>query len=258
MGEYTETQIAQYLERIGLEGNLSRTAETLTKIVRAHYASVPYENLNILKGELLRLSPESLFDKIVLHHRGGYCFELNGALGHLLSGMGFSVTHLSARFVMGEPEGQIPMRRHRVLHVRLPEGDFLCDAGVMREAARIALRIDTDEIQTDGVGEYRVQDDPFYGKLVWQRLPGKEFAPFFGFTMEPQTDVDFVMPSFYCERHPDSPFIHHRMVGIYTERGSWNLVGNELRRTKCGEILECREIPEKEIPSILEEYFGLK
>ena len=129
---YSTEQVKAYLARIGLSEELPLMAETLTRIVSAHYQTVPYENLFILSGTPLDLSPEALFQKIVLEHRGGFCFELNAALGELLEGLGFSVTHLAARFLRGEPEG-IPMRRHHILLVHLPEGDYLCDAGIMRQ-----------------------------------------------------------------------------------------------------------------------------
>ena len=75
--------------------------------------------------------------------------------------------------------------------------------------------------------------------------------------MEPQVNADFVMPCFYCEKHPDSPFIRERMVGIYTEGGSWNLVGSSLRRLEGGRILERRELSEEEVPATLRDIFGI-
>ncbi len=253
---YSAEQVKAYLARIGLSGELPLTAETLTRIVSAHYQTVPYENLFILSGTPLDLSPEALFQKIVLEHRGGFCFELNAALGELLEGLGFSVTHLAARFLRGEPEG-IPMRRHHILLVHLPEGDYLCDAGIMREASRRALPLVYDRTFSDGMGEYRFQKDPFYGTVLLQRLSEPEFVPFFGFTMEPQIPADYVMPCFYCEKHPDSPFIKDYMVGIYTEKGSWNLVGHSLRRLENGWIAEQRELTEKELSGVLEARFGI-
>lgn len=254
---YSPEQIQRYLARIGAEGPLPHCADTLTKIISAHYRAVPYENLDILAGRPLQLDPEALFEKIVEKQRGGFCFELNEALGALLSGLGFSVTHLAARFLLGEPEGVTPMRRHHVLLVHLPDGDYLCDAGVMREAPRMALRLECGPVQADGIGKYRFEEDPFYGHVLCQSLNGQDFVPLFGFTGEPQANADFVMPCFYCERHPDSPFIRERMVGIYTEGGSWNLVGSSLRRLEGGRVVQRQEVPEGEIPAVLEDIFGI-
>ena len=114
-----------------------------------------------------------------------------------------------------------------------------------------------DRTFSDGMGEYRFQKDPFYGTVLLQRLSEPGFVPFFGFTMEPQIPADYVMPCFYCEKHPDSPFIKDYMVGIYTEKGSWNLVGHSLRRLENGRIAEQWELTEKELSGVLEARFGI-
>lgn len=254
---YSKEQIAQYLARIGVTGDLPLTADTLTKIVSAHYRAIPYENLDILAAVPLDLSQDALFDKLITRRRGGFCFELNEALGTLLSSLGFSVTHLAARFILGEPEDVLPMRRHHILLVHLPEGDWLCDAGIMREAPRMALKLETGLVQEDGIGAYQFVKDPFYGHILLQKVAGGDFVPFFGFTMEPQITQDFVMPCFYCEKHPGSPFIKDNMVGIYTADGAWNLSGSELRRLKGAEIVERTALSEEEIPGVLRDIFGM-
>lgn len=254
---YSKEQIAQYLARIGVTGDLPLTSDTLTKIVSAHYRAIPYENLDILAGVPLDLSQDALFDKLITRRRGGFCFELNEALGTLLASLGFSVTHLAARFILGEPEDVLPMRRHHILLVHLPEGDWLCDAGIMREAPRMALKLETGLVQEDGIGAYQFVKDPFYGHILLQKVAGGDFVPFFGFTMEPQITQDFVMPCFYCEKHPGSPFIKDNMVGIYTADGAWNLSGKELRRLKGAGIVERTALSEEEIPGVLRDIFGM-
>lgn len=254
---YTKEQIRQYLARIGVEGEQPLNADTLSKIVAAHYRAIPYENLDILAGVPLNLSADALFDKLIIRRRGGFCFELNEALGTLLASLGFSVTHLAARFILGEPTDVLPMRRHHILLVHLEDGDWLCDVGIMREAPRMALRLEPGFVQSDGIGQYKFVTDPFYGYILMQKLPGQDVVPFFGFTMEPQISADFVMPCFYCEKHPDSPFICSRMVGIYTPAGSWNLSGNELRRLEGAKIVERTALSEEEVSKALKDIFGM-
>ncbi|HET8595363.1 MAG TPA: arylamine N-acetyltransferase, partial [Intrasporangium sp.] len=61
--------------------------------------------------------------RIALHGRGGYCYHLNGAMGLLLSSLGYSVCgHVGG--VHG-PEGPNPgaMGNHLVLTVVLPPSD---------------------------------------------------------------------------------------------------------------------------------------
>lgn len=159
---YSAEQVKAYLARIGLSGELPLTAETLTRIVSAHYQTVPYENLFILSGTPLDLSPEALFQKIVLEHRGGFCFELNAALGELLEGLGFSVTHLAGPVPAGrtgrDPHAAAPHPAGSSAGGGLPLRRRHHAGGVPR-----ALPLVYDRTFSDGMGEYRFQKDPFYG-----------------------------------------------------------------------------------------------
>ncbi|NLZ88766.1 MAG: arylamine N-acetyltransferase [Clostridiales bacterium] len=255
---YTQQQIDRYLQRIGLTGPLPRSQDALTRIVQAHYVHVPYENLDIQDGVPLSLDEQDLYEKIVVRRRGGYCFELNAALGDLLIGMGYQLVRLTGRFIMGEPEGITPMRRHHILLVTLPEGQYLVDAGIMRESCRAAHPFIVGAEQFDGVANYRLREAPFFGYVMEQAYPGEAYRPMFGFTLEPQHPVDFVMPSFFCEKHPDSPFNKGRMVGIRNQTGSYNLVGNTFKTLVGGTIVTQREIPDAEVPGVLADVFGLR
>ncbi len=255
---YTQQQVTQYLHRIGLTGPLPLTADTLTRVITAHYLTVPYENLDVLAGVPISLTEDALYDKIVKRHRGGYCFELNAALGALLTGMGFSLEHLTGRFIMGEPEGIMPMRRHHILLVTLPEGQYLADAGIMRESCRVAHPFQVGVEQFDGVANYRLSQNDVFGYIMEQAYPGEPYAPMFGFTMERQYPDDFVMPSFFCEKHPDSPFNKGYMVGIRNANGSYNLVNSAFKTLVGGTVTETKQVAEAEIPGVLAEVFGLR
>src|SRR2546430_14505310 len=62
-----------------------------------HLLSVPFENLDIHLGRPIILNEQAFYEKIIKHHRGGFCYELNGSFAALLTSLGFSVTMLSAR-----------------------------------------------------------------------------------------------------------------------------------------------------------------
>ncbi|MCE3222394.1 MAG: nat [Nitrospira sp.] len=67
-----------YLARIGYEGSMTPSVETLRALHLAHVLSVPFENLDVHLGQPISLDPPAWFQKIVLRRRGGCCFELNG------------------------------------------------------------------------------------------------------------------------------------------------------------------------------------
>lgn len=85
-----QEKIRKYLERIGFQGTARADRETLFQLHEAHFKTVPYENLDIfLYGKVADLDTESVYEKIVNNHRGGYCFELNGLLPNCCGGSVF-------------------------------------------------------------------------------------------------------------------------------------------------------------------------
>ena len=253
----TQNELERYLERIHYQGALERTEATLSALQWAHLTHIPYENLDILAGIPLSLKPEDLFQKIIVDRRGGFCFELQGIFKELLNTTGFSVAQYAARF-MNRP-GILQMRRHRVLVVTLGKERFLVDVGVRNEAPRKALRLVCGEVQTDGVCEYRFEKDDFYGWVLLQKEQGKDWAPSYGFTEEPQVDDDYVMPAFYCEKHPDSGFNKYMKLSIFSGKSNYTLVDGVFKEYRDARVKLRKNLTDRdEIREILKKYFGLE
>ena len=81
-----EKRIAAYFERIGMKytPDLKADGDLLRKLQFAHTTTVPYENLDILRGIPISLKIDDIYEKVVVRGRGGYCFELNALFGWLL------------------------------------------------------------------------------------------------------------------------------------------------------------------------------
>jgi N-hydroxyarylamine O-acetyltransferase len=93
-----------YLERIKYVGLPSPTFETLRELQLAHLLTIPFENLSIQAREPIILQEDALFDKMIIHRRGGFCYELNALFTGLLRQLGFNVSMLSAGVV--QPDGK--------------------------------------------------------------------------------------------------------------------------------------------------------
>ena len=118
-----------YFARIGHDGPRAPTLETLRELQRKHPLAIPFENLDTLSGTPVRLDLESLERKLVRGRRGGYCFEQNLLLKHVLTRLGFDVVALAARVVWERPAGEPRPRSHMVLLVSLGGRRYLCDVG---------------------------------------------------------------------------------------------------------------------------------
>lgn len=253
---YSEKQIDIYLHKIGYKGNIKMNGKTLAQLQIAHLKNIPYENLDILNHVKLSLDSKDLFKKMILNHRGGYCFELNGLYGNLLKSLGFNVINLAGRF----PEDENKMRRHHILKVTVDDGIYICDVGVRSESPRIALKFIDGLIQSDGVSKYKFERDDFYGHILWQKEQGKkDWKRIYGFTEEPQLDIDYIMPTFFCENHPESPFIRYKKISIFTNKSNITLVKDNLKFYENAKVMKNIELKnKKEINRTLEKYFKIK
>lgn len=254
---YTEKQIRSYLDRINYHGNMECSAENLTMMHRLHLQHIPYENLDLLNNVPLSLVEEDLYNKIITNIRGGYCFELQGIFCHLLESLGYMVTQYAGRF-MDEP-WHIQMRRHRILVVSLNGKRYVCDVGVRSESPQIPLELVENRVQSDSVNKYRYAKDPFYGWVLMQKEREKNWKPLLGFTEEPQIDDDFIMPSFYCEKHQDSMFNKFMKISIFTEDSNKTIVDDVFSVYSSAKVTERYRIKsDEEATCILTTVFGIE
>ena len=89
----TEKQIQQYLHKLQLvDFEPAADLDTLKKLQDAHLKFIPYDNFDCLNGRITSLKRREIFDKLIMHNRGGICFELNGLYNWLLESLGFETT----------------------------------------------------------------------------------------------------------------------------------------------------------------------
>ena len=250
--------IKKYLARIGISEceEMNVNLDLLKTLQTAHITSVPYENLDIIYGKAISLDEEDIYDKIVTRHRGGYCFELNALYEKLLLGLGFQVESFFARFLRGQTE--IPVRRHRVLVVTLGAERYMADVGIGSPSPRAPLLLKSG-ITQECFGEcYRFEREEFLGWVLYEMRDGK-WQRYLSFTEEKQLDIDFIQPSFYCEKHPASIFNRQIMVAIKTPTGRKTIDGDVFKIFEGAELVYIKEKLEKsELEEILSAEFGIK
>ena len=74
-----EDVVDRYLHRLGAD----RTT-ALADLHERHLRTIPFENLSVHLGEPIVLDEDAFVAKVVDRHRGGFCYELNGAFAALL------------------------------------------------------------------------------------------------------------------------------------------------------------------------------
>lgn len=248
--------IQAYFSRIGLaDAEVSHTYEFLKKLQYQQVLHIPYENLDLVNGKLLSYTEEALFDKMVTRHRGGYCFELNGLLSLVLKELGFAVTDYLGRFLKGMT-GPLH-RRHRISVVCCEGQRYLLDAGMGQAAPRYPLLLEEGLVQEQFGETYKLEKDPVLGWVLYEQAGG-QWRQFYAFTEEPQMDFDFIQPSFYFERHPDSTFNKFPIVAIKTPAGRKTINDREYKVFEGTELTHIEQsITDERLTDLLSTEFGI-
>lgn len=133
-----------WLKRIGYDGSLEPTLDTLHQLIFAHSHAIAYESLDIMLGRAPKLDLEALQRKMIKGGRGGYCLEQNILFREGLRSLGFEITSLQGRVVRGMAIDAPRPAIHMLLQVDMPEGSYLADVGFGNLAPTSALLLQPD------------------------------------------------------------------------------------------------------------------
>ena len=245
--------VTAYLNRIDYDGSLEPSADVLQELHHAHILTVPFENLDIHLGRPIVLNEEHLFDKIVRHRRGGFCYELNGLFAALLQELGFEVDLLSAGVYDNGIFG--PEFDHLILRVRLEE-DWLADVG-FGDSFRKPLRLYETGKQVQASVPYRIEHQSPMWKLASMDGLG-EWRNSYHFSLKSRTLSDFRDMCHYHQTSSDSLFTQKRLCTRATLDGRITLSEMRLIITKDGQRTEQTLADEEEYLSALDHHFGIR
>ena len=250
-------KLYDYLHRIGYTPQVKINFESLHGLQTAHMLTVPFENLDIGLNHHIQLIEKSIWDKIITHNRGGFCYELNGLFAWLLKEIGFEVTYLNARDYH-ETDNTFGIDfDHLTLMVRIPNEStyWLVDAG-WGDSFTQPLNIDDINEQVQGLRGYWVEPI-MNGYQLWQRnYDGSRERQYF-FDLIPHTFPDEYLPAcLYHQTSPKSIFTQNRIISRLTEDGRISLDNGKLIITSNGKRT-IQEVNEVERTFLLKKYFNI-
>jgi N-hydroxyarylamine O-acetyltransferase len=243
--------VPAYLARINYHGSLSPSADVLRDLQRAHMFTVPFENLDIHIPREIVCNEDRFIHKVVNEHRGGFCYELNGAFAALLRALGFSVTLLSARVPCADGSDG-PEFDHLTLRVDLDE-PWLADVG-FGDSFLEPLRLQSGLEQPQGDRVYRIVAAG--DVLRCEVKDGPAWKLEYLFTLKPRQLPEFAEMCRYHQTSPESPFTRKRVCSRATPEGRITLSNGKLIETRNGQRQE-RALSDEEWKSKLQELFGV-
>lgn len=261
------SQVDAYLARLGVERPESPTSEVLRELHLRHLRAVPFENLSVHLGEEIVLEEKRLLDKVVGVRRGGFCYELNGAFGALLTALGFDAVPLAAR-VHGE-EGRLGIPYdHMALRVRTADGgEWLADVGFGAHSHYPLAFLERGE-QEDPGGTFRIERAGQAGQDDSGAESPGDFAdldvvrngrPEYRLETRPRTLGDFRVGAWWHSTSPESHFTKSLVCSRVTEDGGRiTLSGRALTVTAADGTKEVRELgTDEEVLAVYRDEFGI-
>lgn len=255
-----------YLKRVGHDGGLAPTADTLRALHRAHVTSIPFENLEIMLGRPVEMSLDAVQAKLVGRPRGGYCFEHNRLFAAVLERLGFEVTALAGRVTLGAVKLRPPT--HALLHVRPPdqardEPAWLCDVGFGAGPLEPLPLVDGEEVVQDGWG-FRLQrgrttetwTPNTAGWEMHQRGPDG-WVQRHTFPLNEVFRIDFEVFNYYVSTNAHSPFTARPFLQKFSPDVHHVLDGTTLTITRPDGTVEARTLTPEELPGTLADDFGI-
>ncbi len=205
-----EFNITDYFQRIGYAGEQTANLDTLRAVQYHHATSIPFENLNPFLGIPVRLDIQSIAQKLIYEKRGGYCFEHNLLLKHVLEVIGFKVTGLAARVRWNAPDDVITSRGHMLLLVEVDKERYIVDVGFGLMTPTAPLRLVTGVEQSTQLEKYRLIGEKH--DFILEANIRNEWKALYRFDLQEQFLPDYEVTNWYLSNHPESHFVTELIV----------------------------------------------
>jgi len=216
-----------YFERIGSDGTREPDLATLTEIILHHAAAIPFEAIDVLLGKGIDTAPDAIFDKLVRRKRGGYCFEQNGLLLHVLTALGFAATTRLARVLwMRAADAPPPNATHMALIISIGGRDYLADTGFGNGTPTIPLAFDTTGPQPTPLETFRLRAS-LDGHVLEMRV-GESWSPVYEMLAAVPDAGQLADANLFTSTHPESRFRKDLMLARATVDRRYLLLGNRM------------------------------
>lgn len=248
--------IERYLARLDVHSALEPDIETLRNLHRAHMQTIPFENLDIHRGQDIVLEEDHLFAKIVDRQRGGICYELNGLFARLLTHIGFEVALVAAE-VFREDGTTGPLFDHMALLVEIDGDRYLADVGFGDSFTTPLPLSDTGDQPQDG-RVYRIyRDATTFTVMAGSGASNGAMKPSFRFSTKPRQLSDFNEMCTFHQTSDQSHFTRKEVCSRATSTGRVTLSGTQLIETDAGSRNVVDLASSEERQRALNKHFGI-
>jgi len=242
----------KYLKRIRTSHDTNCSLQNLEVLQSLHMQHIPFENLDVIRKVPIYLNLVTIYNKLIIQNRGGYCYELNGLFHWLLTELGYQASLVSATVQRMSGEWA-KTDTHAAIIVQLDK-PYLVDVG-FGDSTVLPISLSGSE-RTDVSGTYKIekQQNEFYD-LIQKRNDAERIL--YRFSTQPKNLIDFHEGCVFNQVAKESSFTHTDIVTVATPLGRKTISDSQLIITENG-IQKKKNLSSNEKNLILHNTFGIQ
>ncbi|MBP2616225.1 arylamine N-acetyltransferase family protein [Chryseobacterium jejuense] len=250
-----DLKLDKYLKRIHYSGDLGANMEVLKRIHQLHPQYIPFENIDSYTGIVPSLDLESIFQKLVVESRGGYCYEQNLLLSEVLTYLGFKVQLQLGRVLWRKDENSSAAKTHLLLIVEWESQKYLVDCGFGIATLTGPLLLNEQEPQETPNEQFKIlHKNGTYTLWIWK----EKWLPVYRFELEHVEPLDLEICNWYLSTHPESNFRKNLVFSKVDPLARYTFSDHTLNiRKKAGGKESVSIESEVQLAEMLKDVFGL-
>ncbi|RIP34874.1 arylamine N-acetyltransferase [Staphylococcus gallinarum] len=228
----------------------------LNYYMRRFMFTVPFENIDVQNGVAISVTLEAIYNKVVNHHRGGFCYELNSLFKMYLEAKGF-VVHMVSATIHIPGGGRSLNGSHVSLIVTMDEQYYMTDVG-FGDLPICALPISTVEnaqVIDDINGQYRAVTSD--NQIVYsQKMIDGVWVTQYEADLIAKSIKSFNYNIDYNQYHPESIFVQRLLITQPQSFGRATMTHEQLTLTRAQQQ-EKYPVTQSNYRQLLQTYFNL-
>lgn len=160
----------QLFTRLNLEKRTEIKFEELSTILFAFAHTIPFENLDVIAGNINAISMKNLQEKILTSSRGGLCYELNTLFYYFLKDSGYDVQLALGTVYKNDINAWALEDGHITIILNKDNVQYLIDVGIASLVPLVPVPFTGESVSSKN-GSYRVRrKDTNKGNYVLERI----------------------------------------------------------------------------------------